>query len=77
MVEFFFFFFFFFFFYQLWLVVVSGCGGYGWMWRSLFAMIFFFSFFVSGGCGMGGGFLVGDWEVGFVVTVGSVALAML
>ena len=37
----------------------------------------FFSFFVSGGCGMGGGFLVGGWEVGFVVTVGSVALVVL
>ena len=42
-----------------------------------FCCDFFFSFFVSGGCGMGGGFLVGGWEVGFVVTVGSVALAVL
>ena len=33
-------------------------GGGEWMWRCLFAVIFF-SFFVSGGCGMGGGFLVG------------------
>ena len=35
-------------------------GGGEWMWRCLFAVIFFF-FFVSGGCGMGGGFLVGGW----------------
>ena len=34
----------FFFFFLLWLVVVSGCGGCGWMWRFLFAMIFFFFF---------------------------------
>ena len=40
------------------LVVVSGCGGCGQMWWFLSAVIFF-SFFVSGGCGMGGGFLVG------------------
>ena len=30
------------------------------MWRFL-STLFFFSFFVSGGCGMGGGFLVGGW----------------
>ena len=37
----------------------------------------FFSFFVSGGCGMGGGFLVSGWAVGFVMTVGSVASTVL
>ena len=31
------------------------------MWRFLSAVIFFFLFFVSGGCGMGGGVLVGGW----------------
>ena len=41
-------------------VSVGGCGDCGWMWRFLSAMIFF-SFFVSGGCGMGGGFWVGGW----------------
>ena len=53
-----------FFLFLLWLVVVSGCGGCGWMWmwRFLPAVIFFFfSLFVSGGCGMGGGFWVGGW----------------
>ena len=35
-----------------------GGGEWMWMWRCLFAVIFF-SIFVSGGCGMGGGFLVG------------------
>ena len=58
------------------MVVVDGCGGCGWMWmwmwRFLSAVIFFFSFFVSGGCGMGGGFLVGGWVLSFVVIVGSV-----
>ena len=29
---------------------------------------------VCGGCGMGGGFLVGCWVVGFVVIVGSVVV---
>ena len=65
MVEVFFFFFVFFvFLFLLWLVVVSGCGGCGWMWMWRFLSFccdFFFSFFVSGGCGMGGGFLVGGW----------------
>ena len=28
------------------------------MWRFIFVVIFFFSFFVSGGCGIVGGFLV-------------------
>ena len=42
-------------------VSVGVCGDCGWMWRFLSAMIFFFSFFVSGGCGMGGGFWVGGW----------------
>ena len=36
-----------------------------WMWRFLPAVIFFFfSLFVSGGCGMGGGFWVGGWQYG-------------
>ena len=42
-------------------VVVGGCGCGGFC---LSAVIFFFSFFVSGGCGMGGGFLVGGWYCG-------------
>ena len=47
---------------QQWLAVsVGGCGDCGWMWRFLSTVIFFFSFFVSGGCGMGGGFWVGGW----------------
>ena len=50
-----------FFFFLLWLVVVSGYGGCGWMWRCLSTVNFFSLFFVSGGCGMGGGFLVGGW----------------
>ena len=54
---------------------VGGCE-WMWMWRFLSTMIFF-SFFVSGGCGMGGGFLVSGWAVGFVMTVGSVASTVL
>ena len=54
-------FFSFFLFFLLWLVVVSGYGGCGWMWRCLSTVNFFSLFFVSGGCGMGGGFLVGGW----------------
>ena len=46
------------------------------MWRFLSTVIFF-SFFVSGGCGVGGGFLMGGWMVGFEVTVGSVVPTML
>ena len=56
-------FFSFFLYFLLWLVVVSGYGGCGWMWmwRCLSAMIFFFLVYVSGGCGIVGGFLVGGW----------------
>ena len=44
-----------------------GCGGCGgWMWNFIFVFLFFVS------CGMGGGFLVGRWVVGFVMTVGIV-----
>ena len=36
-----------------------------WMWMQRFlSIVILFSFFVSGGCGMGGGFLVGGWQCG-------------
>ena len=70
-------FFFFFFFLS---ALVGGGEWMWWLWVDVevsFCCDFFFSFFVNGGCGMGGGFLVGGWEVGFVVTIGSVAPAVL
>ena len=44
------------------MVVVDGCGC-GWMWRFL-SIVIFFSFFVSGGCHMGGGFCGDCWYCG-------------
>ena len=44
--------------------VVGGGEWMWWLWVDVevsFCCDFFFLFFVSGGCGMGGGFLVGGW----------------
>ena len=46
--------------------MVGGGEWIWWLWVDVdvevsFCCDFFFPFFVSGGCGMGGGFLVGGW----------------
>ena len=59
MVEVFFFFFFSF------SAVLGGGEWIWWMWMQRFlSTVILFSFFVSGGWGMGGGFLVSGWQCG-------------